>query len=126
MEQPRRLGRSDPDAFCDAFNFGPNLPSNRSVAELVEEILKHWQGTWQDFSDPDAPHEAAKLNLAIDKAHHLLRWRPVWGFPETVSRTVAWYSADCDGDDLIRLTSEQISDYERAAAALGNAWAKVS
>ncbi len=56
--------------LASAFNFGPALASNRTVAELVLEVLKHWPGTWEDKSDPRAPHEATLLNLAIDKAAH--------------------------------------------------------
>ena len=46
------------------FNFGPNRESNRKVAELVEEILLHWPGTWEDKSNPKAPHEAGLLRLS--------------------------------------------------------------
>jgi CDP-glucose 4,6-dehydratase len=78
-------------SYASAFNFGPTLASNRTVAELVQEILKHWPGRWEDRSDPRAVHEAKLLNLATDKAHHLLGWRPVWSFAETIARTATWY-----------------------------------
>src|SRR5881392_4162 len=58
--------------LCPAFNFGPRLESNRTVEQLVAQILQTWPGQWQDKTDPAAPHEAGKLNLAIDKAFHLL------------------------------------------------------
>ena len=74
-----------------AFNFGPSLEANRSVRELVEETIKHWPGQWQDLSDPSAPHEAGRLHLQIDKAHHQLGWRPRWPFATTIERTVGWY-----------------------------------
>ena len=80
-------------ALCGAFNFGPALGSNRTVAELVQEILKHWPGRWDDKSDPQAVHEAKLLNLATDKAHHFLGWSPVWPFGETIAHTVGWYRA---------------------------------
>src|SRR5690606_9675172 len=31
-----------------AFNFGPGPDANRPVVELVEELFKHWPGTWED------------------------------------------------------------------------------
>ena len=79
--------------YTGAFNFGPNLEANRTVQDLIEEIIKHWGGSWQDLSDPYAPHEAGHLHLQIDKAHHQLGWRPRWSFSTTVERTVNWYQS---------------------------------
>ena len=81
---------ADP-SLADAFNFGPQLEANRTVRELVEEALQHWNGRWLDQSDPTAPHEASLLNLVVDKAHHQLQWAPRWNFATTVERTVNWY-----------------------------------
>jgi CDP-glucose 4,6-dehydratase len=81
---------ADP-SLAETFNFGPQLEANRSVRELVEQALRHWPGSWEDQSDPQAPHEASLLNLVIDKAHHQLGWSPRWTFATTVERTVGWY-----------------------------------
>jgi CDP-glucose 4,6-dehydratase len=81
---------ADP-SLATAFNFGPQLEANRSVRELVEEALRHWPGSWDDQSDPSAPHEASLLHLVIDKAHHQLGWAPRWDFATTLERTVHWY-----------------------------------
>ncbi|MDX6767777.1 MAG: CDP-glucose 4,6-dehydratase [Candidatus Methylacidiphilales bacterium] len=97
--------------LCAAFNFGPHLESNKTVEELVEEILKHWPGTWEDRSDPNAPHEAGKLNLVWDKAHHLLGWSPRWDFATTLSQTVAWYRGVHEGGNPGELTRRQIREY---------------
>ena len=47
-----------PARLASGFNFGPTHEANRTVAELVGEVLKHWPGQWQDGSDPRAVHEA--------------------------------------------------------------------
>ncbi len=101
-------------ASAAAFNFGPNLDSNRSVADIVSEILKHWPGEWQDKSDPADPHEAGKLNLATDKAYHLLGWHPRWDFPTTIEKTVSWYreANSCSSpQEFSALTQRQIEEY---------------
>ena len=77
--------------YGEAFNFGPALEANRPVHQLIEEALLHWPGQWQDLSEAGAPHEAGRLHLQIDKAHHQLGWQPRWPFATTVQRTVAWY-----------------------------------
>ena len=107
-----------------AFNFGPALASNRTVAELVHEILKHWPGQWDDQSDPRAVHEAQLLNLATDKAHHFLGWSPAWTFAETIAYTVQWYrEATPASIDLNALTTGQIAAYTAAAKSAGITWA---
>ncbi len=103
-----------PSAYADAFNFGPALSSNQSVAALVQGILRHWPGSWQDQSEPGTPHEAVKLNLATDKAFHLLGWQPRWNFEQTIEHTVSWYkdAMRCDDPNAFRsLTSAQIKSY---------------
>ncbi len=109
-------------ALCTAFNFGPNATSNRTVAHLVQQVLKHWPGQWVDRSDPNAPHEAGKLNLTSDRAFHLLGWSPVWDFEQTVARTVDWYRAAAravgDEDAIGRLTRDQINLYAAACPYL--------
>jgi CDP-glucose 4,6-dehydratase len=100
------------DFLCSAFNFGPNLQSNQTVKSLVEEVLKHWSGDWIDQSDPNAVHEASLLNLATDKAYHVLNWQPKWDFFETVKQTIDWYCKEQNTDfDAEAFTLGQIKEY---------------
>ncbi len=109
--------------LCSCFNFGPALTSNRTVADLVQEVLKHWPGRWEDRSDPKAVHEAKLLNLATDKAFHFLKWQPVWDFPRTLERTVTWYRrCSADAAEAPTLTARQIADYAADAKAAGISW----
>ena len=101
-------------AFQSAFNFGPGLDSNRPVSDLVAEVLKHWPGESKDTSDPAALHEAGKLNLATDKAFHLLGWQAAWSFEETVKKTIEWYRRQIAGASAWELCADQIKAYTRA------------
>jgi len=104
--------------LASAFNFGPTHESNRTVAELVQEILKHWPGRWEDKSDPQAVHEAGLLQLSTDKANALLGWSPVWNFPTAIEQTVRGYR------EMSReLILNQILQYAAAAKQLGLPWA---
>ena len=109
--------------LATAFNFGPSIRSNRTVWELVNSILSHWSGECWDVSDPNAPHEAQKLNLATDKAYHRLGWAPVWDFARTVEETIRWYAhwnANQESCEAIRtFTQEQIKKYVTAAESQG-------
>ncbi|MFN0066133.1 MAG: CDP-glucose 4,6-dehydratase [Limisphaerales bacterium] len=103
-------------ALASAFNFGPGHEANRTVRELVEEVLRHWPGQWQDASDPNAVHEAGLLQLSSDRAAALLGWSPVWGFAEAVRETVRWHHDAQDPDRVAALTRDQIAAYQARAA----------
>lgn len=100
------------NSLSSAFNFGPALTSNRTVADLVQEVLKHWPGRWEDQSDPKAVHEATLLNLATDKAMHFLGWWPVWNFEMTIAKTIDWYLQNHSDPTITQeLTKRQIAEY---------------
>ena len=100
------------DEVCGGFNFGPDPKANRTVKELVEEMLKWRKGAWVDKSDPHAVHEAGLLNLDIRKARKVLGWKPRWGFKETVKNTVQWYAAVANGANPVEATNAQIMGYD--------------
>jgi len=113
-----------PSTLASGFNFGPALTSNRTVAELVQELLIHFpEGVWEDRSDPHAPHEASKLNLAIDKAFHLLQWQPVWNFKRTLAETASWYSSAPTLELAPEITRQQILRYSSSGQEHGLPWA---
>ncbi len=111
--------------LASAFNFGPGHDANRTVKELLDEILRHWPGTWEDKSDPKAVHEAGLLQLTTDKAHALLGWSPAWKFSDAVEQTIKWYRTSLGADTAAvrQLTSAQIAAYVAAARAKGSPWA---
>ncbi|MGE5475850.1 MAG: CDP-glucose 4,6-dehydratase [Bacteroidales bacterium] len=75
------------------FNFGPNVQSNRTVAELADEVAKSWQMNVERCVVPSSLHEASELNLSTEKAYRLMGWEPRLNFEETVARTMKWYRA---------------------------------
>ena len=114
--QHQALQSQDPAALqatcSSAYNFGPALSANQPVSALVEQILKHWPGHWADQSDPKAPHEAGRLNLAWDKAFHQLGWQPHWDFADTVARTILWYrQANAGSADAQSLTQADLQAF---------------
>ncbi len=104
---------TDQSALCEAFNFGPNLSSNRSVEELVNTILEHWPGEWVDQSDSTEPHEASLLHLQIDKAYHRLGWQPSWDYSTTVERTIGWYRAVHEGSSPFECCLADLDAYTK-------------
>ena len=104
-------------ALCTALNFGPDQDADRSVEDLVGELLRHWPGEWSDLSRPDHRHEASRLALTSEKAGRLLGWQGRWDFATSVECTAEWYRAFYEQRDrasLRALTQSQIERYERA------------
>lgn len=102
-----------------AFNFGPGHDGNRTVRELVTEILKHSPGSWEDRGDPNAPHEATCLQLSTDKANALLGWSPVWHFSEAIRETMGWYRAareTSSPEEIQAITRGQLDAYSASFA----------
>jgi CDP-glucose 4,6-dehydratase len=103
--------------FAQAFNFGPEPDANRNVRDVVEEILRHWPGSWEQVPQEKHLKEAPLLSLAIDKARETLGWRPRWDFAKTIRQTVSWYrdyfdrAKKSDASSMIDFTQKQISDY---------------
>ena len=97
--------------YASGFNFGPDPRANRTVKDLVAEILKWTRGKWIDKSDPHAVHEAGLLNLDIRKARRVLGWKPKWNFEKTVEETVRWYEAVRNGESPLEATQKQVCKY---------------
>ena len=109
-----KLASEEPmnNRYADAFNFGPNLEANRSVRELIEEMMIHWRGQWKDISNSREPHEATRLHLQIDKVKHQLGWEPRWDFQTTIARTMNWYKAVESDGLVLSHCLEDISSFE--------------
>ena len=81
---------SEQNKFSSSFNFGPFADSNRSVRDLVDECLKHWEGEYFIKDNPEKLHEAGVLHLSIEKAmKHLFGGQN--GTLKTQYKTINWY-----------------------------------
>ncbi|MBV9657220.1 MAG: CDP-glucose 4,6-dehydratase [Verrucomicrobia bacterium] len=126
-------GGSAPASLQSAFNFGPGSGANRPVFEVVEALLRVWPGgRWENRrvlagTAAPSPHEAGRLNLAIDKAESVLGWRPLWRFEESIEQTALWYQRRHAGRaaDAAQLdfTRSQIAAYSALAELRRLPWA---
>lgn len=111
----------------EAFNFGPPAEQNHPVGNLVELMTHYWdQASWEDKSDEiKGPYESGLLKLNCDKALHMLNWKAVLNFEETVKETVTWYRNYYDNPnaDIFNFTSDQIFRYIELAKERNLNWA---
>jgi len=113
-EARKKKAATETARYAQAFNFGPEPDANRTVREVVEEILRHWPGSWKQVHQEKHLKEAPLLSLAVDKAKAVLDWDPRWNFARTVTETVAWYrehSAGGKSGAMIDFTQKQIEAY---------------
>jgi CDP-glucose 4,6-dehydratase len=100
---------------CEAFNFGPAPEATQPVSAVVSAMVDAWgSGSWEQIPQPGAPHEAAVLRLAVEKAFARLGWSPRWNLEDAVRRTVEWYRARAEGASAAALRDlmlRQIRDY---------------
>ena len=98
----KRIYEEIPSSDYEAFNFGPDITNNKTVKELVEEVIKSWPGKWENANVLSSYHEAINLHLQNEKAIKLLGWKPRWDFKKTVFETIFWYKDVLNGDDAFK------------------------
>ena len=90
-------------------------------------MTHYWdQASWEDKSDEiNGPYESGLLKLNCDKALHMLNWRAVFNFEETVKETVTWYRNyyENPNTDIFNFTSDQIFRYIELAKKRNLNWA---
>jgi CDP-glucose 4,6-dehydratase len=57
------------------------------------------------------PPEAGHLALDSGDAEQLLGWRGAWRLEDALERLVEWHRAQRSGEDMRRVTLEQIARY---------------
>jgi CDP-glucose 4,6-dehydratase len=112
-----------PQKYSGVWNFGPENDSHLTVAVMAEKLIKYWgNGSWNDLSDPQAPHEAKLLKLNCDKAYAELNWHSVLAINECLQMTTDWYKKyyiENPNTNIYDLCVEQIHSYmDRATKRL--------
>ena len=96
-----------------AYNFGPSFRDERTVMELVREVLKNWKGTWRALKEKHPAHEAGRLQLQNSKARRRLGWQPKLSFSQAIRLTMEWYQASTKARfDAYGACRRQITEYQ--------------
>lgn len=103
---------TEPKKFSEAWNFGPNEESCKSVEQLVPLLIKQW-GSGSMTVEPSAQHETQVLKLDSTKAKTRLQWKPRLGLEQTIENLTNWYQQFYKNEDMYQTTLKQIEDYER-------------
>lgn len=104
-----------PDAFAEAWNFGPTEEDIQPVKWIVEYAEKKWakpssSASWV-LDNVLHPHEACYLKLDFSKAKSRLGWKPQWNLGKGLDQTIEWYQAYYSKNNMFNITMGQIIDY---------------
>jgi len=104
-----------------AYNFGPPVTDNVSVADLLAHLRQHWpELRWVfDGSAGEAAgaHEATFLYLDPSLARRALGWRPTWPLSTALAVTAEWYRTVISDPGLTReVTCEQLDRFQLSMA----------
>jgi CDP-glucose 4,6-dehydratase len=100
------------DGVSGAWNFGPEIAVENTVARVADLAAKNWGGTagWDKDSDLN-PHEAGYLLLDSTKARKELGWQDQLDFSSTIDWTMEFYKAVLQGSSSRDLLENQVSRY---------------
>ena len=102
---------AEPEKFSDAWNFGPDEESTKSVLDLANEAIRTWRRGTITVAPGQGPHETGVLRLDSTKSRRQLGWKPRLQFEEAVQWTVDWYQR-LSRDGARTLTGSQIAAFE--------------
>jgi CDP-glucose 4,6-dehydratase len=98
--------------FAEAWNFGPADSDAMPVRWMADEMVKHWgDGAAWEPSPGRHPHETGCLKLDAGKALDRLGWRPRTNLPAALQLTAHWYKSWNRGDNMRRISREQIDRF---------------
>ena len=105
---------------ADAWNFGPEIDSNRNVAEVLTRLQEYWTGLSWTVTTQSQPHETSMLYLDSAMAKARLGWQPVWSLQEALAATAGWYHAFKTGNSSI--SRDQLTAFIAAANSKKIGW----
>jgi len=98
----------DKKVYSGAYNFGPELSSNKNVEEILKKMKKYWPNiTWKNEKNI-VKYESKLLNLDSQKAFKQLNWKPILNLDQSIELTAEWYK-EYNYKNIISL--EQLSNY---------------
>ena len=99
--------------FGGAWNFGPAGDDPKPVAWIAKKISGQFGVplAFERTSKKERHHEASTLRLDSTKAQQVLGWHPKWRLEKALDRTMSWYEAYRDGQDIRKICDQQIKEY---------------
>lgn len=100
--------------FSSAWNFGSQSRDVLTVRQVADMACALWGGRSRvKIATGKHPHEARLLMLNIAKVRKVLGWTPRLSARTALQLTVDWYKQWGRGQDMHRISMQQICDFEK-------------
>ena len=99
--------------YNQAWNFGPNERDAKDVSFLIQKITEEWKDEINFEYETSEIFEEKLLILNSNKANKKLGWHPKMSLELTVKWIVEWYKKYKEGEDMKKITEEQIKKYSQ-------------
>lgn len=95
------------------YNISPDDSGCVTTGELVDMFCKAWGNdlTWENQSEPNAPHEDNFLKLDCSRIKTVLGWNPIWNVQTAIEKTVEWTKVWIEDADVSQVMDRQIFEY---------------
>lgn len=113
LQLAEKMLLSNDKKYSRAWNFGPHNKEEITVGAVSHRLAELWgdNACIQHDQSISHPHEAHILKLNSRDAENLLNWKPHWHLDDALRQTVAWYRSAIQGEDIPRISKEQIDSY---------------
>lgn len=101
----------DGESFAEAWNFGPDGDSDKTVRCIVEQVVNFWPDLKMEIQPGAHPHETQILKLECNKARERLKWQGRWQLSQAIDKTLEWHQQHINGSDMKQFCFKQIDDY---------------
>ena len=95
------------------YNIGPDDSGCVTTGELVDLFCRAWGNslTWENHSEPDAPHEDNFLKLDCSKLKTTFGWKAIWDVKTAIEKTVEWTKSWTENNDVRAVMDRQIQKF---------------
>ena len=104
--------QAEDPSFQGYYNVGPDDRDCVTAGELTEMFCRMWgEGAHWVSRHDGGPHEASFLKLDCSRIKRVFGWKPRWHIEEALERTIEWSKVYLKGEDVCRITDQQIRMY---------------
>ena len=100
--------------FAGWYNVGPDECDCVTTGDLVDLFCASWGegASWEDRTEPSAPHEANFLKLDCSKIKSVFGWAPRWHIGEAIAETCEWTKVYLEQGDIPAEMDREIRLFE--------------
>jgi CDP-glucose 4,6-dehydratase len=99
--------------YAESWNFGPNERDTKSVHEILRYLSSKFKTSNFKIENKLQLHESKFLKLNSSKAKFRLSWTSKWNTELALNKTIEWYQAWKNDEDMSNFSISQIRSYEK-------------